>query len=207
MMTMGNSLLSIYQEYLVQVAERECRPFRLPKNTSSLEKRNDYSFFLVLEKKLADNDVETRPQLKRFMKIAGEEIGDFHISYVVDDFDKLLKTYKTKKVGTDEDEKVRIKKAFDFLAEFCIMNRINTIEELAIGSPPTILKLWKEGKIGELIVVKLFDLSQIRKKVWARAYCGELLSRMSKLKTEVKTGRFSSFLEHEQLTLNKKINK
>jgi hypothetical protein len=201
---MANNLLTIYREYLVQVAERECRPFRLPKSTDSLEKRNDYSFFLVLEKKLDDEGFD-KMAIKRFMKVCQEKLGDFHISYIVDDFDELLATYKTTKIGSAEDEEIKIKKAFDFLAEYSIINNINTIEELGNGSPPTILKLWKGGKIGDLVVVKLFDLSQIRKKVWARAYCGKLLTSNAKLKQEVTTGRLSSVLEFEQLKLKNKL--
>ena len=170
-----------------------------------MEKRNDYAFFKVLEKKFDEEDIDSIPAIKRFMKVSQEKLPQFHVSNLVDDFEKLHIAYKETRIGSDEDERIKIKKAFDFLAEFAIMNSINTVEDLNKGSPPTILKLWKGGKIGELTVAKLFDLSQIRKKTWARAYCGKLLTNMNKLETEVKTGRFSSFLEHERLTLIEKV--
>jgi hypothetical protein len=203
---MANSILSIYREYLVNVAERECRPFRLPKNTNSLEKRNDYPFFIVLEKKCREEGISSIQDIKNFMKIFNDKLPEFHISYIVSDFETMYEHYKKYKPDTDEKKKIKIKKAFDFLAEYCIINNINNYEDLFKGSPPTILKLWKGGKIDDRLVVKLFDLSRIKNKPWARAYCGTLLSRMLKIQAEIEEGSLSSFIEYEQLKFKNKIN-
>jgi hypothetical protein len=203
---MANNLLIIYKEYLVKVASRECRPFRLPKNLNSLEKRNDYSFFLVLEKKLSENGIKSKYQITKFMTISDEYLQEFHISDIVLKFDEILEEYKNHKEETDEEYRLRIKKSFDKLAEYCIMNGINNIEDLNMGSPSVLLKLWKGGKIDDVVVIKLFDLSRISKKSWAKAYCGDLLNSFRKKQAEIQNGIHSSFLEHERVKFNKTIN-
>ena len=44
----NKSVLDLYKAYLVNVAKKEGRPFRMPNDSSSLEERPDFKFFIVL---------------------------------------------------------------------------------------------------------------------------------------------------------------
>jgi hypothetical protein len=194
----SNITFDLYKSYLVKVAEKEGRPFRLPKTTKTLEGRSDYSFFVVLGKKLNDKDITTRKKIDKFLEVACNILESFHISDVVDSFERVQEEYKSIKEDTPRDTEKKIKVAFDKLINYCIINSVKDEQELLKGSPPIIMKLWKEGKLDERVLVSVFDIRKIKRKPWFRAYCGDLASRFSKLEKSINSNvHLSSFIEGE----------
>jgi hypothetical protein len=188
----------LYKSYLVKVAEKEGRPFRLPKTTKTLEERTDCSFFIVLGKKLKEKDISSRKQMDKFMDVACNALESFHVTDLVDSFETLYESYKNVKEDTKVEIEKKIKVAFDNLIDYCIINSVKDEQELLKGSPPTILKLWKTGKLDERILVSMFDLRKIKNKPWFRAYCGDLASRFIKLEKNINSNvHLSSFIEGE----------
>jgi hypothetical protein len=188
----------LYKSYLVKIAEKEGRPFRLPKTSKTLEERSDFSFFIVLGKKLNEKDIKDRKKIDKFLAVACSTLEGFHVTDIVDSFERVLEEYKNVKEDTKIETEKKIKVAFDNLINHCIINSVKDERELLKGSPPTILKLWKEGKLDERVLVKIFDLKKIKSKPWFRAYCGDLASRFSKLEKNINSNvHLSSFIEGE----------
>jgi hypothetical protein len=107
-MMMENELLfKVYKSYIVKVAEKEGRAFRLPKDMSTLEKRTDLSFFIVLTDKLKEKKIYAMPTIQRFLDVAMSELRDFHVSDIVENFDNLHEVYKNVKEDNLSDIKKR----------------------------------------------------------------------------------------------------
>jgi len=135
----NNTVFNLYRSFLVKIAEREGRPFRLPKSIKTLEERPDVSFFYVLDKKLRTNDITKKPKVDLFMGIAINELQCRHISDIVDNFNDIFCKFKEYKEDTFTDTKKKIKIAFDNLIKYCIINDIENEEELKRGNPPMIM--------------------------------------------------------------------
>lgn len=196
---MANKLtFDLYKSYLVKVAEREGRPFRLPKTSKTLEERSDFSFFVVLANKLKEKNIVDRKKMDKFLQVSCNTLEVFHVTDIVDSFERVYEEYKSVKEDTQIEIEKKIKVAFDNLINHCIINSVKDEQELLKGSPPTILKLWKEGRLDERVLVSIFDLGKIKSKPWFRAYCGDLASRYSKLEKNINSNvHLSSFIEGE----------
>jgi hypothetical protein len=204
----SSSVFILYKAYLVKVAEREGRPFRLPKNTKTLEERSDLSFFIVLEKKLKEKQVTQKKKIETFLEVSSKELESFHVTDIVDNFDRLYAKYKDYKEDTTVETQRKIKVAFDNLINYCIINNIESENDLKKGNPPTILKLWKEGGLDDRVLISIFDLSKIKSKPWFRVYCGELASKYKKLATNINNNiHLSSFIEGELVRFKTIFNK
>jgi hypothetical protein len=202
-------LFHVYKQYLVQIASKEGRPFRLPTSITSLEKRTDAPFFYVLKDKLIKHGIKKYSDITRFFELAVKQLHTFHITDIIDNFNDLYEVYnKTKNDNTLEAKKNKIKKAFAFLTEYAIIKDINTYEDLLKGSPPILLKLWKQGKLDDRMIVTLIDFDKIKKKVWYRIYCGEIASKINRLKDEIGANvELVSTIENELLKLKQTLNK
>jgi len=191
----------VYKQYLVQVAVKEGRPFALPKSVDTFEKRTDKSFFYVLAKKLNADGVKIN-KLTQYMEVACSKLTYFHITDIINNYKEILEAFKTIKEHTKEDDIKGIKIAFDFLKEYSIINNI-TLDDLKKGSPPTILKLWKQGRIHDLALVALLDFNQIKKKSWYRIYCGKIIPKLKSLESRLKNDvELNSYIECELVKIN-----
>lgn len=199
-MIINKHIFDVYKSYLIKIAQREGRPFRLPKNTKSLEERQDSSFFVVLSKKLKEKHINEKKRIEKFIEVSEKKLEVFHITTLVTNFDDLYESYKEFKEDNFIETKRKIKIAFDMLINYCIINNIESEEELIKGNPPLILKIWKEGKLDERVLVTIYDLGKLKTKPWFRVYCGELASKYVKLEKSIKNNvDLSSFIEAEQL--------
>jgi hypothetical protein len=204
----SSKVFNLYKSYLVKVAQREGRPFRLPKNTKTLEERSDLSFFIVLEKKMKDKLIDHKKKYETFFEVASKELESFHISDIVTNFETLLPKYQDYKEDTLIETKRKIKVAFDNLTKYVIINNIESEDVLYKGSPPKIMKLWKEGAIDERVLVSMYDMSKVKSKPWFRVYCGELASKYKKLTTNINNNvNLSSFIEGELVKFKTIFNK
>jgi hypothetical protein len=196
---MENKLLfESYKQYLVKIAEKEGRPFRLPKNLNSLEGRSDSSFFYVFSDKLRSKNIFEQRRIAVFLEVAYRQLQNFHITDIVQSFDELYEAFKNYKEDTQVEVQRKIKKAFDNLIEYCIINKVSSEGQLFEGSPPLILKLWKQGKLDERVLVMIYDLNKVKSKTWFRVYCGDLASRFNKVKKNINSNvHLSSFIEGE----------
>lgn len=191
-------LFESYKQYLIKIAEKEGRPFRLPKNTKTLENRSDYSFFIVFSDKLRSKKIFEQKRIAMFLEVAYKQLQSFHISDIVQSFDELYEAFKNYKEDTDLEVKRKIKLAFDNLIEYCMINKVSREDQLYEGSPPLILKLWKQGHLEERVLVMLYDLNKVKQKTWFRVYCGDLASRYSKVKKNINSNvHLFSFIESE----------
>lgn len=195
---MSDILFDVYTQYLINMAIKEGRPFQVPKGLTTLEKRRDKSFFYVLENKFKKEGIKERYQISLFLEIARDMLVNFHISDVVTKFDEIKSVFFDHKEDTVDDKKKKIKIAFAFLQEYCIINNINKYENLLKGNPPVLLKLWKSKKIDERAIIVMFDLEKVKKKTWYRIYCNELITKSKKIQQELKTNiDLLSFIETE----------
>lgn len=176
----------VYKQYLIQIANKESRPFRLPKTNISLLERTDQSFFFVLMKKLTSKGIKNKKQIAVFMESARKYLPTFHISDVVDNFESIWENYKAVKEDSVDEAKIKIKKAFEYLKEYSIINGIESYEDLLKGSPPVLLKLWKRGSVDERVLVSLFDFETVKRKPWYRIYCGDLVPKLKRINNEIK---------------------
>lgn len=191
----------VYKQYLVQVAIKEGRPFALPKTTDSFEKRTDKSFFYVLTKKLNNDGVKIN-RLSQFMETACDKLSYFHITDVINNYDEIYEIFKNKKENTIEEERKSLKIAFDFLKEYVIIKGV-TLEDLKIGSPPVLLKLWKQGRLNDIIIVALLDFNKIKKKSWYRIYCGKIIPKLKTIESRLQNDvELNSFIECELVKIN-----
>jgi len=197
-MTDDQFAFTIYKQYLVQLASLEGRPFSLPKTNVTMLERSDSHFFYALTKKLKDKAITNTKQITVFMETARKTETDFHISDVVKNFQVIWDKYKLIKEDTTKETKNKIKKAFEFLTEYCIINDINRYEDLLKGSPPVLLKLWKRGSVDERVLISLFDFDKIKRKPWYRVYCGDLVPRIGRISKQIGNNvELSSFIEGE----------
>lgn len=191
-------VFNLYKQYLVQLAFKEGRPISMPKTTTSLMIRTDIKFFYALSRKLQDKSLKNKKQVSVFMETARKSLTYFYISNVVTEFEDIYEKYKLVKEDSTREIVIKIKKAFAFLKEYCIINSINSYEGLLKGSPPIILKLWKSGKIDERVLVSLFDFESVKKKPWYRIYCVDLASKITSVHSEIrKNGDVFSVMESE----------
>jgi len=199
-------LLLVYREYLIQVASREGRPFRLPTTTNTLRDRADYRMFAALAHRLEDKEIDSVKKIKKFMAVAERvTVNSFHVSEIIGNFDNLLEHYRNEKEETVDDKKLVIKKAFDYLEEYCIMNELS-YDDLFKGSPPVILKIWKEGNISDEVLLFMFDINIMKKKTWYKIYCGNLISKAKHVLESINSNVYLySFMECEQLKLKNSI--
>jgi hypothetical protein len=78
------------------------------------------------------------------------------------------------------------------------MKNIKDVKELAKGSPPVILKIWKQGDLDERLLVYLYDLKKVKTKTWFRVYCGKLASDYKKIETNINSNvNLVSYIESE----------
>jgi hypothetical protein len=198
----------LYKQYLVQIATKEGRPFRLPKNVSALDKRTDASFFYALQKKLEQNGVSDKRKIQLFMETACKKLSVFHISDILDGFEEVFNTFKNTKEDGLKEKKEKILKAFVYLKEYSIINNINTYEDLTKGSPPILLKLWKQGKLDDRVIVTLIDFNMMKKKPWYRIYCGALIPKIKNISDEIRNNvHLVSLIESELLKFKQALNK
>lgn len=178
-----NSVFVLYKSYLIQKATQDGRPFKLPSDDSTLVTRNDYKLFLGLDKLLKDSKL-TVHEYKLFMICARNHLqGSFYISSILDYFNVILKEYKEREVPTENVVIKEIQSGFKKLEEFVIINNIRSILDMSRGNPPSILKLWKEGTISDIVLVHLIDLSELKRKSWFPVYCATLYPNINKIKS------------------------
>jgi hypothetical protein len=174
----------IYRSYLANLAKKENRPFRIPKDImGSLEKRNDYRLFYGVSKRF----IEDKIQVDRFMSCAYDHLSNnFYIAEILNEYKIIKQIYDSYTIGSDKEKKIKeIKKAFQFLEEYCIMKGVKDGNELLKGNPPLILKFWKEKKINSITLISLFDINTIRKKSWSKLYAGQLISNYGVLSKQI----------------------
>ena len=193
---------SVYKSYLVQLAKRSGRPFRIPESYQSLETRNDYKLFLCLSEKLHDSGL-TRRNLSKFFENADKIVLEFYVVNILKDYDEIIKIYNSVIEINDEDIKLKIIDSFNFLREYCHINNIKTYAELYEGNPPIILKLWKNKKIIEEILAVMFDFNNVKKKTWYRVYCGSVENNINKIR---RNSRLLEFMNDELVRLKKDLN-
>lgn len=181
-----NNVLELYKNYLIQKATQEGRPFRLPKNSNTLVDRKDYKLFLGLLKRLTDSEVEYR-SYKHFMRAAREHLqGEFYISSILEYYDVIYKEFSESKEDQSWCNLIKkIKNSFKKLEEYVIINNIRTVEEMNIGNPPIILKMWKEGKVEDIVLVYMLNLDALKRKSWFKVYCSGLYQNINKLKSMI----------------------
>jgi hypothetical protein len=194
-------VFTVYRFYLTQLAEREGRYFKIPKAFKTLEDRNDFSSFCVLAGKLQTNGITEHAALATFMECASTCMPHFYIINILTEFDTLLLNFKAfKRIEVTRVD--RIKKAFDSLKEYAILNNMKSMDEFKKGEPPILLKLWKGGHIDEATLVFLLDFESLKKKTWYIAYCGNLAGKVSKIKKDINSDVYiASTLEGELLKL------
>jgi hypothetical protein len=196
----NKSVLDLYKAYLVNVAKKEGRPFRMPNDSSTLEERPDFKFFIVLDRMLKSKLINNNKKINKFIDFAYSKLDNFHVIDIVDNIERLSEEYKNIKEDTEVETKNKIKVAFDNLIKYVIINKIKDPIELEKGNPPEILKLWKKGELDERVLVKVYDLKKIKTKPWFRAYCGELASSYSKIEKNINNDvNISSLIEGELL--------
>jgi len=173
-----------------------------------LHERDDFGFFAVLYKKLEDIDVCSFGRISTFFKVTEEVVKEYyHIKVIVRDFDEIAEKFKTYVVDGINETAIKIEKSFMFLAEYCLMNNI-VYKDLFIGSPPLILRKWKEGYVDEHVVVYLYDFNKIKKKTWYRIYCGKLANSQKKISESINNSVYlTSLMEDELLKLKSSICK
>jgi len=193
----------VYKKYLVQVARKENRAFRLPKTNHKFLERNDYKLFVRLATVLYENGIITQGRVDAFLEYSRTQLEDFHVTDILADVNNLIKLFKKIKQETTGDLQNKVRKSFDNLKEFIILKHINNYEELNKGQPPLILKLWKEGLIIEEVIACIYDFDAIKKRPWARLYCGDIISRVPKIRDKMKQVDLISNVESELLKVKK----
>lgn len=205
-MSSDKYLFCIYKQYLIFVANKQGRGFTLPKNDFTFQQRNDHRFFKVLGGKFKEKRVPLK-KINIFFEVAGEVLLDTHISDVVDSFDEIYAKYKSIKEDTVTETKRNIKKGFDNIVSYCIIKEITDYEVLLRGSPPPILRLWKEGKINEKVLLSLYDISKVSKKPWFMIYGGDLSRKAKKIIKDInKDVHLNSYIESEKVKIKSVIN-
>lgn len=190
----------VYKRYLVKLSDIEGRPFRLPKNTETFTQRNDKRFFDVLARRFKEDNIKETIKIDKFLRASEERLESFHISHIVTDYDDIKKTYESYKEESVSEKQKKIKKQFDFLIDYCIINKVKSEDDLKKGYPPMILKIWKEKKIDDIVLVSVFDLNSIKKKTWFKIYLGKLSNQFTKLLKDINTNvHLNSFIESELL--------
>ena len=70
-----------------------------------------------------------------------------------------------------------------------------------------LLEIWKKGGIDDRVLIALFDLKKVERKPWYRIYCGELISKLKKIRTEMEQNvELVSYIESELLKFKQNIN-
>lgn len=181
-----SNILELYKTYLVQKATQEGRPFRLPKNEDTLVNRKDYKLFLGLLKLLNDSKLEVK-SYRHFMQSAREHLqGEFYISSILEYYPVIYKEFSEKKSDQLWIPLLKeIKNSFEKLEEYVIINNIRSLDEMNIGNPPTVLKMWKEGVIKDIVVVYILNLEMLKRKSWFKVYCAGLYQNINKLKSMI----------------------
>ena len=154
----------IYKEYLINVAKKEGRPFRLPKDESKFIERPDYTLFYGLMKELEKKDIKSLKDMKEFMSNARWYLeNSFYIRHIVDNVEFIIKYQQNNenKETMKFDSFAIIKKSFETLTETCLLENIK-YENINIGSPSLLLKLWKKGKVDKVTTVYLGDLKDYK---------------------------------------------
>lgn len=192
----------VYKKYLIKVAEKMGRPFTIPETYETLQKRNDYQLFLILSEKLKNSGIDNSRSVDKFFSTASEIVSGFYVVDILKEYDTIKEANSKKKVLTEEETLIEIKKSFDFLKEYCLLNKIHNLEELSNGSPPIILKLWKNKKIREELLAVLFDIENVKKKTWYRIYCGGAEKIINRTRRD---SRLSSFLNDELVKIKEEI--
>ena len=193
---------TVYRHYLVKVAEKAGRPFRIPNNYETLQKRNDYELFVVLSEKFKNHGIEVEKSIKRFLSTASEMVSEFYIIDILKEFDTIREANNKKPLVCEHDILIDIKKSFEFLKEYCLLHNVKNLEELNSGAPPIILKLWKNHKIREEVLAVMFDFDSVKKKTWYRIYCGTLEKNINSIRRD---NRLSNFLNDELLKIKREI--
>jgi len=200
-------LLFLYNQYLVQIAYRESRPFYTTRDIENLFRRDDYKLFIGLYRKLQNDGIVRFRDIRFFMKSAEEAvIGPFHVSDIIKEYEYAIGHYNKRKKEIDiDDREERIKKSFSFLEEMCLMGGLK-YDDLFKGSPSVILKKWKEGSVDKIVVVYLCDFNEIKKKNWSFIYCGNLINEAKKISKDINNSVYlTSLLEDELLKLKSSI--
>lgn len=193
---------TVYKIYLIQLAKRMGRPFCVPKEYKALMERNDYKLFMFLSDKLKNNGIYSEKQINKFFECAGEITLEYYVVDFLKDFDRIIELFKNKKEITQDERLLKIKKSFDYLKEYCLLNNVKDLNELCVGNPPIILKLWKNNKIMAEVLAVTFDCESIKKKTWYRIYCGNLQQNINKIRGD---HGLSSILNNEVLNIKNEI--
>jgi hypothetical protein len=197
-----NFTFTVYCNYLAFVAEKNGRPFCLPKRRETLEQRTDYSFFCVLASKLSKNGIKAPYLIKRFFDYSSKKMTSFYVKDFVQCFDEAIVEFqKVKDIDINKvDYFLEIKKSFDNLREYAIIRKIEKFDDLVVGEPPALLKLWKGGKVHEAALVYMLDFKKLKEKAWFKIYCGDLSNKINKISKNIETTvDLASFLEGEQI--------
>ena len=83
----------IYKEYLINVAKKEGRPFRLPKDESKFIERPDYTLFYGLMKELEKKDIKSLKDMKEFMSNASSMNYATVVCYGFEEAKKEINNY------------------------------------------------------------------------------------------------------------------
>jgi hypothetical protein len=176
--TMGNddAYLRFYKEYLVGLAYINGRPFKLPTTLNNLKTKSpgEYKLLKFLVKKLAQNHITEKRTYIKFIEVCSIMYNEntFHLRTFIDDIDKLLHKFKHYD-NMFKEEGDLIEKSFSEIEEYCIINEITDKEDLMLGHPPPIVKLWKQKKIDDYTFAFVFDVATIQKQRWAKIYLGK----------------------------------
>ena len=201
-------LYKVYDAYLREVAKIEKRGCRPPKSLEALYERNDCNFFYVLEKMLLRNKISNTSEIRMFMETANDNLLTFNMLEIVADFDKIIKKYNEFiKYNSTEEKIKRVKLTVAFLEEYVIINKLKSWDELRVGNPPLILKLWKEDKVDEIVLAKIFDFDLVKKKTWYKIYCKQISRKIKSIIDENnKNSLLMSTMDAELIKLHNKLN-
>lgn len=198
---MKNIVFDIYKQYLVQRAGVEGRPFRLPKSPKTLEARSDYKLFMGLNLLLTEKNM-TLKELETFMVVARNYLkNDFYIGEILQYYDEIYKQFSETKPTQLKDTLFKIRDSFRNIESHAILNNMRSLDEMRVGNPPKLLKLWKGGKVCDIVAVYLMDINTIKRKSWFKVYCNELNQRSNKIKAIL------TYNEKVKIYLDKKLVK